>query len=222
MHKLYLCGKGKHLWPHLGFPSLFVLLFKCYLGGWGSQRQLSFFCSLTLLLKYAPVCLKLVVTCLLSIKASVISLLPILVLHSRYLYPVWFLKTLLKSISQLSLPFSATYVWDLTSEGQNFIHMLFSLMFLNIRVLKLRTFGVNQNSQFHLSLFSLELFFIAMNKVLMLLAKSNCSKSVSCQIGFSDDYVDILKFMMCQMKRCIYLFQITEHTTFKQKMNRNT
>lgn len=120
------------------------------------------------------------------------------------------------------LPFSTTYVWDLTSERQNFIHMLFSLMFLNIRVLKLRTFGVNQNSQFHLSLFFLELFFIAMNKVLMLLAKSNCSKSVSCQIGFSDDYVDILKLMMCQMKRCIYLFQITEHTTFKQKMNRNT
>lgn len=108
--------------------------------------------------------------------------LPISILYSRYLYPVWFLKTLLKSMSQLTvsslyiystkqqavptlyiykdslwnlwmqgvipafniilwfskkstegkvnnrnefiLPFSATYVSGLTSEGQNLIHML--------------------------------------------------------------------------------------------------
>lgn len=124
MHKLYLCGKGKHLWPHLGFPSLFVLLFKCYLEGWGSQRQLSFFCSLTLLLKYAPVCLKLVVTCLLSIKASVISLLPILVLHSRYLYPVWFLKTLLKSISQLTV--FSVHIYYIKQQTVQFWHSVFT------------------------------------------------------------------------------------------------
>lgn len=103
MRKLYPLGNGRDFWPHLGFPSLSILLFECCMWGWGRQVEPSFSCSLILLLQYASVCLKLVVTCLLSIKAPVISLLPILFLYSRYLYPAWFLKTLLKLMSQLTV-----------------------------------------------------------------------------------------------------------------------